>query len=95
MIITDNTTNSNLIVIWNYKDFVGWKGVPDNTTIPFGHCQTMSALSTLSNIKKAKEIILNTDLSAYVKHRFERMGEPNPIGLGNDAYVITTWKRID
>jgi hypothetical protein len=95
VLVTDNTLNLSLIVVWNYKEFVGWNKIPDDTMLPFGYCQTMSKLDTLSDIKRAKEIILNTDLSAYVKHRFVRISEPNPIGLGNDAYVITTWKRIE
>ena len=95
MLITDNTTNLNLIVIWNYKEWIGWQGIPSDVMTPFGHCQTLSALSTLSDIKRAKEIILNTDLSTYTKHRFDRISEPNPIGLGSDAYIITTWKRIE
>lgn len=93
-ITLDETLNTNLIVLWNYKDWIGWNGVPDNTMVPFGQCQTMSALSTLTDIKRAKEIILNTNLSTYVKHRFERSSEPNPIGLGDDAFVLCMWKRI-
>ena len=92
---TDNTTNLNLIVIWNYKEWIGWNNIPDNTMVPFGYCQTLSKLSTLSDIKRAKEILLNTDLSIYVKHKFNRISEPNPIGLGGDNYIVTMWKRVD
>jgi hypothetical protein len=93
-ITTDNTINLNIIVIWNYKDWIGWAGVPDNTMTPFGQCQTLSKMSTISDIKNAKEIILDTDIESHVKHRFSRISEPNPIGLGADSYIVTMWKRI-
>ena len=94
VITTDHTVSLNLVVLWNYKDWIGWNGVPDHTNVPFGQAQTLSKLSTLSNIKSAKELIIDTDMSAYVKHRFERTSEPNPIGFGSDDYIVANWKRI-
>ena len=91
---TDNTKPIHLMVIWNYRDWIGWNGIPDNSMTPFGQVQTLSKLSTLSDIKSAQEIILDTDIQRYVKHRFQRAGEPNPVGLGADSYIATIWKRI-
>jgi aminopeptidase C len=82
------------MVLWNYKDWVGWNGIPDQSMTPFGQCQTLSKMSTISNIKNAQEIILNTDIEKYVKHRFQRISEPNPIGFGADSYIVVMWKRI-
>jgi len=93
-IATDNTLNLNLMVIWNYKDWIGWSGVPDQSMTPFGQCQTISKISTISDIKNAQEIILDTDITKYVKHRFQRTSEPNPVGLGADSYIATMWKRV-
>ena len=94
LIYTDTSLDLSMVVIWNYKDWIGFNGIPDNTLIPFGQAQTMSALSTLSSIKRSKELIIDTNLETYTNNRFERTGEPNPIGLGSDDYIVTTWKKI-
>jgi len=94
LVATSNTKDLNLMVLWNYKDWIGWNGVPDQSMTPFGQCQTMSKISTISDLKNAQEVILDTDISQYVKHRFQRTSEPNPIGLGADSYVLVMWKRI-
>jgi hypothetical protein len=93
-IATDNTTDLSLMVIWNYKDWIGWNGVPDDTMTPFGQMQTISKMSTLPDIKNAQEVIVDTDIINYVKHRFQRSSEPTPIGLGDSTYIATMWKRI-
>jgi len=91
---TDNTLNTYMAVLWNYKEWIGWAGIPNNTLVPYGQAQTLTAISMLTDIKRAKEVIFATDLSAYVKHRFIRDGEPNPIGFGGSDFLTTMWKRI-
>ena len=93
-VVTDNTLNLNLMVLWNYKDWIGWNGIPDDTGMAFGQVQTISKISTLPDIKNAQEIIIDTDIQHYVKHRFQRSSEPNPVGLGADSYIATMWKRV-
>ena len=80
-------------VIWDYKSWFNWNGSAEGSRSPEGLVQTMSAMSTITKIKKAKEIIINTDIDEFVTHRFTRDGEPNPCGFGNDAYIFTMWKR--
>ena len=92
-IAADNTQTVNLMVIWDYKQWIGWHGVPELTMTPFGHAQTLCSVSLLPAIKAAKNIILDTDVQAYVKHLFLRVSEPNPIGFGKDSYIATMWKR--
>ncbi|GAH09218.1 unnamed protein product, partial [marine sediment metagenome] len=31
----------------------------------------------------------------FVKARFERIGEPEPCGLGANDFVATMWRRIE
>lgn len=86
------TENVDLIVLWNYKD---WINVPTTIQVADGMVQTISKTSdTLLKIKQSKEVIFNTRLESAVKHRFGRLGEPNPIGFGDDTYISTMWKRI-
>jgi len=87
-----NTQSTEIIymaVLWNYKD---WIGVQINS--PAGLVQTLSKIDTLDNIKRANEILVDTNIEQYVKHRFQRLGEPNAIGLGASSYVLTMWERI-
>jgi len=91
---TDNTTTLYMAVLWNYKEWIGWNGIPDDTLLPYGQCQTLTKISTLTDIKRAKEVLFATDLSAYAKHRFIRVSEPNPIGFGGSDFITTIWKRI-
>lgn len=94
LVAPSKTKAIDLVILWNYKDWVGWNGVPDQSMTSFGQCQTMSKMATVADIKNAQEVILDTDISQYVKHRFQRISEPNPIGLGSDSYILTMWKRI-
>lgn len=94
-ITEDNTININLAVLWNYKDWIGVNyKLLDNINIPFGYAQLLTKVENVTNIKRAKEIILNTSLSTYTKHRFIVIAEPNPLGFGNDSYITVMLKRI-
>ena len=44
-------------------------------------------------LQRAKDIIVATEVSGFFKHRYERMSEPTPIGLGNNEFVLCTWRR--
>jgi len=79
-----------IAVIWDYKHFYD---APAHVNVSSGHIQTLTKLSLLSKIKQTKEILVNTDLEEYVKHRFIRDGEPNPAGWGDNEFAFTLWKR--
>ncbi len=92
----EQTEVVNLSVIWDYRDWISFAGVDAKTLSKEGFVQTISSLSdTLVNIKRAKSLIIDTDIEKYVHHRFDRHGEPNPIGLGADTYIVTMWKSIE
>lgn len=95
LINTDSTLNTHLVILFDYKQWIGWNGVSDNTMVPFGQVQTLSKLSSsLVNIRRAKELLIDTNILQYVRHRFTRISEPNPLGLGGDDYIVTMWKRL-
>jgi hypothetical protein len=95
-IVTEPTTDISMIVVWNYKEWIGWGGgVTDEMKVPFGYVQTFSSLiDTITNIKRAKEILIDTNILPYVRHSFIRISEPNPVGFGSSRYVATMWKRV-
>ena len=90
-IISDSTETINMMVIWNYKE---WVPMNASINVPEGSIQTLSKLATLDEIKRVNEIIVDTDIESYVKHRFQREGEPNPCGFGASSYVATIWKPV-
>ena len=80
----------NLMVIWDMKS---WIDIGVNINAPEGYIQTISDIDSLPKIKKAKEIIVNTDIEKFVTHRYIRHIEPVPAGLGRDSFLVTMWKR--
>jgi len=91
---SNDTETIYLIPLWDYKDWVQWKGSAELSRYPEGYVQTMSAMSTITKIKKAKELLINTDLESYLHNRFSRSGEPTPCGFGSSAYIFTMWKLL-
>jgi len=86
----ESTESINLVVIWDYRS---WIDLGVNVNSPEGFVQTISEMDTLPKIKKAKDIIINTDIEKHVRHAFVRHGEPAPAGLCRDTFVVTMWKR--
>lgn len=80
-----------LCLSWDYKD---WKKLGFNLETPEGHCLSLCNIDLMPKIKRAKEIILNTNDEEYVKRRFTRVGEPNPCGccVGDTTFIATLWK---
>lgn len=80
----------NLAVLWDYRK---WFQVGQVVANPDGMIQVICSIALISRLKKAREIIVDTNLEKYVRHKFIRDGEPTPIGLGDDQYIISMWKR--
>ncbi len=90
LILSNQTETIYLLVLWNYKD---WIGVPNAISRPSGTVQTISKMSTIGQLKEANEIIIDTDIQPRVTHRFVRDGEPNVCGLGASSYITTMWSK--
>ena len=86
-----STENIYLGVIFNYKDFLQMSTPVNN---PDGLIQTIGKKEVTPQIKRAKELQVATDISAYSNHRFQRASEPEPIGWGDSEFVLCTWKRV-
>jgi len=89
---TEITSTINLAIIYNYKD---WIDLGIEIRSPNGFVQSLSLLKTLDELKEAKELIVDTDISKYVNQRFERYGEPQPCGFSQATIIATMWKRIE
>ena len=90
-----NTETVYLMPLWDYKEWIDWQGSSEKSRSAAGLVQTISKMSTISNLKRAKEVIINTTIEKYTHHRFTRHGEPTPCGFGNDAYIFTMWSHVE
>ena len=87
---SETTTTFNLAILWDYRK---WLPVAQPIKSPEGVIQTICRFNLIDEIKKAKELIVDTNIEEYVRHRFIREGEPNPIGFGASDYILTFWRR--
>jgi hypothetical protein len=95
LIGVESTEIVYVIPIWDFKQWfnTGLSSGIINARNPAGMVQTFSKIDLLPKIKKAKEIRIDTNIEEYVKHDFERAGEPEPLGFGESSYIATLWKR--
>ena len=85
-----SSENVNLAVIFEPRQFLEMS-TPVNTAD--GYIQTLAKKAMTAKLQRAKEIIVSTDTSGFFPHRYQRISEPLPIGLGNNEFVICTWRR--
>ena len=85
-----SSENVNLAVIFEPRQFLEMS-TPVNTAD--GYIQTLAKKTMTPKLQRAKEIIVSTDISGYFSHRYQRVSEPIPIGLGNNEFVLCTWRR--
>lgn len=84
----ETTDDINLMIIWNEKEFVNAGTVAN----PDGMIQTITFVSNISKLKRAKEIIINTDQASYARYRYQRASEPQPCGFSSE-FIECMWKR--
>lgn len=99
--ISDEEEEYNLMVIFDSKKFTAFgRGQieyrsPDNPKDPKMFAQTMCRIELYHKIKSAKFALLNTIMESYSTNKYERVGEPEPIGFGTPQYIITTWQLVE
>jgi len=87
---SESSENLNLMIIWDYKEFIG-VGTVNN---PEGMIQTITFIANTPKLKRADELLAATNIGDYVRHRFQRISEPEPCGLEGDKFISVLWKRI-
>ena len=91
----ETTEDITLRIYWNRKFWVDI-GIPID--IPDGSIQTISYMTDLEKINKAKYLIPNYDgIEKYDNGRYERAGSSYPQGFKQNEtkYVVTFWTRGD
>lgn len=75
-------------VLWDYKS---WLIKPINIENPKGYVQTICGKSYTTNILQSKEMTIpsmSPDIPIFILD-----SEPTPAGLGDQNYIICTWKK--
>lgn len=82
---------SNFLVVFDYKYWINFNSKIHS---PEGLVQTISKFEDYQKIKSCNKIIIDTSIQNYTESYFQRNSEPEPCGLGENAYVFTFWKKI-
>jgi hypothetical protein len=86
----EKTEDIKLKVYWDSKSFVKTGG---NIVLPDNSIQTIFFASDLGKIVRAKELIAHKDIKDKKEMRFQRTGEPFPMGLRQNRYFGCFWER--
>tara|TARA_Y100000296_G_scaffold19091_1_gene22813 strand:- start:91 stop:603 length:513 start_codon:yes stop_codon:yes gene_type:complete len=92
---TETTEDITLRVYWNRKY---WVDIGIAVDIPDGSIQTISYMTDLPKINKAKFLIPKYDgIEQYEQMKFQRLGSSYPQGFKQNEtkYVVTFWGRVD
>lgn len=88
-IAIETSEDAKLAIIFNYKKF---QEIAGQILVPQGDAQTLSNMSMATKIKTCKYVIFDTDREYYNSHKFQRMNEPVPLGMGDFQFLLTTWE---
>jgi hypothetical protein len=80
-----------LAVLFDSKYWLNWSSKTMN--IPDGMIQTICNVNLLPKIRAASDITIDPALAVYGNYTYERAGDPMPVGLGSNRYIITMWTR--
>jgi hypothetical protein len=94
----ETSENIDICVIWDYKKWLSMSVMkqvqPSNLHTPFGFAQTLSSIDLVPKLKRAKYIVFDTNIENYERHKFTMLGEPEPVGFGENRYILTLWERL-
>ena len=87
----ESTDTIYLLSIWDSKKWI----IPSElaTKVADIAVQTMSKMTTYPQITRCSQLQIDTKIENFGIPRFERMCNPQPLGWGDDNWIITTWKR--
>lgn len=74
-----------LAVLWDSKS---WINFPSKIQSAAGYIQTISGSDIINKLESANSLWINGDV-------YQLDGKSNYVGLGNDRYIICTWKKIN
>lgn len=92
MIDKSSDVTIHMAVLFDSKYWLNWGSKSIN--IDDSMIQTICSISYMPQIVNCKELIVNQNLNFYGNYNYSRMGNPEPVGLGDHDYIVTMWKRL-
>lgn len=77
-------SNIYLVVLWDSKTWINFNTDIKNTD---DYVQTICSIDLKNKIEAANHILIKDK-------KFERQGSANYSGLGDNKYIITTWRQV-
>lgn len=77
-----------------YWDRRNWIKIADDINVPDGSIQTICFAADLPKIIRAKELLVHKGVKDILEMRFQRSGEPFPMGLKQSKYFGCFWERV-
>lgn len=72
-----------------------WVKPPKNFQVPAGSIQTKFYLRDLPKVLKARKMVVQTSLEAFIRWVYHLDGEPlSPGNIVQDRYVVCNWTRV-
>lgn len=84
-----STETQNLAVIFDSKKFINF----GNVNVPVGDIQIICPITLYPQLASASYITVDTNISSYAQHRYTRISDPQPVGLGDNRYIFSNWER--
>jgi hypothetical protein len=91
MSMSDSSEVLSLACLFDSKYFLNWSSKTLN--IPAGSIQTICHSVFLPKIRNANELVVDTNLEKYGNYIYQRAGDPEPVGFGDNRYIATMWSR--
>lgn len=88
---TEVFTDVKLKVYWDNKQ---WIKPSDGLVLPDTAIQTIGLMTDLEKVMAAKSLLVHKDIKDIKELRFERTGDYIPLGLKQNRYFASFWKRI-
>jgi len=82
----------DLIVVWNVKRKDGVPAIA-NEKDEYGYAEIMGFITLLPKIQQAQEFILNIENESFLRWRYVKEDEPQPLGLFNKRYFLGRLRR--
>lgn len=89
----EQTETVYLVPIFDSKKWLT-TAIKSSAKSPSELCETMCALTLMPKLKACKHLIIDSTNSDYTRNIFKRLGEPEPLGLGDMRYILTAWERV-
>ncbi len=90
---TETDEELSLMVIFDSLEWVKLAGNNRTAHTAQEYTLTFSKLNTYTQLKQAKEIIIDTSIEDTVYNRFVRVGQPQILGFGASSYCMFKWER--